>query len=67
MLAGEGVEDRDVEPPLFRRLTCFDQADRVSGLGEAGRYRPAPCARSDDDVVEVRILWCSDSGLLRTS
>ena len=67
MLAGEGVEDRDVEPPLLRRLASLDEADRVAGFGEAGRYRPAPRARSDDDVIEVGILWSSDSFLLRRS
>lgn len=67
MFAGEGVEDRDVEPFLFRRLACLDQSDRVSSLGEAGRYGPASGTGSDDDVVEVGILWSSDSSLLRTS
>lgn len=61
MLAGEGVKDGDVEPPLFRRLAGLDEADRVAGFGEAGRYRPAPRARPDDDVVEVGVLWSSDS------
>jgi hypothetical protein len=61
MFAGERVKDRDVEPPLFRRLAGFDEADRVAGFGEASRYRPAPRARPDDDVVEVGILWSSDS------
>jgi hypothetical protein len=60
MLAGEGVKDRDVEPPLFRRLAGLDEADRVAGLGEAGRDRPAPRARPDDDVVEIGVLWSSD-------
>jgi len=61
MLAGEGVKDRDVEPRLFRRLAGFDEADLVAGLGEAGRYRSASCAGPDDDVVEVGVLWSSDS------
>jgi hypothetical protein len=61
MLAGEGVKDGDVEPPLFRRLAGLDEADPVAGFGEAGRYRPASCARPDDDVVEVGILWSSDA------
>ncbi len=56
MLAGEGVEDGDVEPTLFRRLAGLDEADRVAGFGEAGRYGPAPRARTDDDVIEIGIL-----------
>lgn len=67
MLAGEGVEDGDVEPPLFRRLAGLDEADRVAGFGEAGRYGPAPRAGTDDDVVEIGILWSSDSSAPRRS
>lgn len=67
MLAGEGVKDRDVEPFLLRRLAGLDQANRISSLGEAGRYGPASGTGADDDVVEVGILWSSDSSLLRTS
>jgi hypothetical protein len=65
MLAGEGVKDRDVEPLLLRRLAGLDETNRVTGLGEAGRYGPASCAGSDDDVVEVGILWSADSRLLQ--
>ena len=61
MFAGEGVEDGDVVPVLLRRLAGLDQADDVSCFGEASRDRPASCAGSDDDVVEVRILWSADS------
>ena len=61
MFAGEGVEDRNVEPVLFRRPAGLDEADRVARLGEAGRYRPASRTGSDDDVVEVGILWSADS------
>lgn len=60
MFAGERVKDRDVEPRLLRRLAGLDEADRVASFGEAGRYRSAPCAGSDDDVVEVGILWSAD-------
>jgi hypothetical protein len=67
MLAGEGVKDRNVEPSLFRRLAGLDEADRVAGLGKAGRYRPAPRARPDDDVVKIGILWSSDSSSPRRS
>src|SRR3954453_11157876 len=60
MFAGEGVEDRNVVPVLLRSLAGFDEADLVTGLGEAGRYRSAARAGSDDDVVEVGILWSTD-------
>jgi hypothetical protein len=60
MFAGEGVEDRNVVPVLLRGLAGLDEADLVAGLGEASRYRPAAGAGSDDDVVEVGILWSTD-------
>src|SRR3954464_7790706 len=60
MFAGEGVEDRNVVPVLLRSLSGLDEADRVTGLGEAGRYRSAAGAGSDDNVVEVGILWSTD-------
>lgn len=64
MLAGKGVEDRDVEPFLFRRLACLDQADLVPRFGEADRDRPAARAGADDDVVELGVLWSADSPFL---
>jgi len=60
VLAGEGVEDRDVEPLLLRRLAGLDQADLVPRFGEANRDRSASRAGADDDVVEVGILLSAD-------
>ena len=67
MFAGERVKDRNVVPIGLRRLACLDEADLIARLGEADRDRAASRTGPDDDVVEVGILWSSDSFLLRRS